>query len=76
MSRTRKGKKGVGWEPFQRPPHERRLPAPDPDADRYTEHDLLFDEESDEAWLCYMNGGCPKCKAIENDASEDHPKEI
>ena len=67
MSRTYKGSKGPGWEPWSNR-NERQKPAPDPDADRYTEEDLLFMEESEDAYYCYLNGGCPKCLPTEGDS--------
>lgn len=59
MSRTRKGSKGVGWEPWSNR-HERQKPAPDPG---YVPTDAEYAqwESEQEAYDCYLMGGCPKC---------------
>ena len=64
MSRTFKGTKAPGWEPWSHR-EQRQQKAPDPDDIRYTTEDLQFMEESEEAYLCYLAGGCSKCRESE-----------
>lgn len=65
MSRTRKGKKGPGWEPWsnlrerqEAAAESRREDWVDPEADL----DDMLNAEADEALDCYLYGPCSKCK--------------
>lgn len=60
MSRSIRGSKGPGWEPWSNR-HERQKPAPD---SGYVPTDLeyLLWEEQARAWECYIAGGCSDCQ--------------
>lgn len=58
MSKTRKGTKPPGWEPWSNR-EERQKPAPD--KEYWSEEELLFQEEIEENYYCFLMGGCSKC---------------